>query len=413
VFNDINQRINPNDAIGFIDIGSNNITIVVARILPEDDGVDIVGIIRKSFSVLVSDKHPHEAIMFAIDEAEKSTNTKINKITMSINARYIQSVTIDIEKNFGHEMRVRVNHVYDIVKAAIVQHSQLMPDDSIIDMHYNRYTVDDSITVADPVGILATKIASSMHIVSAKCGIISRLNDYANSYRITVLQYIPSVYAAALACMHQLENQMPTLVINFGASEASFAIVRNSNIQHIGAVLAGGFYITQKIAQHFAISIDEAERIKLLSGDIYQCDGVVSVEVLDTKSHEMSITIKELNSVILLALTDILSSLHADIEHLPSHLKKNLSQILITGGVANTLGIEKLCRSIFAIHCKVGTPKMGFFSDEYGSKTSYSTAVGMTYYLLHQCKMNILKKSSNKFEDIFNKMIATLEQIFH
>ena len=62
------------------------------------------------------------------------------------------------------------------------------------------------------------------------------------------------------------EKELGVVVIDIGASAASFAVYDNGCLVDCGGVKIGGAHITKDIAQIFGAPLGQAERIKTLHG---------------------------------------------------------------------------------------------------------------------------------------------------
>lgn len=408
--NMMHPSIAVDEVIGFVDIGAIQITIAVSKVDLRSGSFKMLGQLKRGFlPVLQDDNVPYNLLVLMIDEIESTMHCSIEKIVMSINAKHIQSVALSISSQFDVPVKISAFTVRNLLQKAIKYYSNMADSKIILDLSFHHYILDKMIRLSNPLDTIAQHIAAKVNIIATRKSTLERLNHHMSSCRMHVVHYIPTAEAAALAYMNEHELHNPTLLIHLGASAVDMVLYRDGNMQYIDHIAFAGRAITQDIAREFAISLQDAERLKTKLGSIYILDNTIIdiSEMLDSVPY----SIKEIRShdvikIIKQRLKEIVIAVKEKFESQTRRKLTELAGIVLTGGVAKTIDIDIFFRSILGVNCRVGTHK----NNDVGVEP---LMIGMILYLIRQHKqMMLYQAQSSSLKSYCYKFACFLERLF-
>ena len=94
------------------------------------------------------------------------------------------------------------------------------------------------------------------------------LNCLSRSH-LNVLGIIPSAYASSIACLTRDESNDGAVVIDIGDKNTDIAMYIDGKMHYICSIPIGGSLITRDIQQLFNLSMQEAERLKVIYGNVF------------------------------------------------------------------------------------------------------------------------------------------------
>jgi cell division protein FtsA len=279
-----------------------------------------------------------------------------------------------------------------------------------------QYRIDDSSTVANPRFMSGDNLYARFHVISTSQTTIRNIENCFRRCQVSVNNYMVEPYASALACLSQNEMELGTLLIDIGGSSTSYCIIADEKLVFVGSSPIGGDLITKDIATILGINIGLAEKIKNLNSSLFispiEEREIIKYRLQDSASPESSmirITRLELRDIIQSRLEELFEAVKTSLEKskIPYSLMPN---IVITGGVASILGIDKLVSEIFNKNAKIGYPtKFSSAPPEIINPTN-SCALGMLVFL-----RNLYLKEKNKvgfenkgswFKRLMDKIVA-------
>lgn len=410
--NILNQSIRKTVAI--LDIGSSKILCLIASI--NDGKVQILGSGCHSANGfkngnISNSKSAKLSIISAVDQAEKAANLNIDKVVLSLNGNKIKShylqPSIILKKNKVNKSDINSLVLYglkDLEKKGF----------EVIHYFSLEYIVDNNSGINDPTGLLGNKLSARIHFVAIESSLLENIISTLASCQLNVEDCVFAPYAAGLATLNEVEQEIGSTLIDFGAGITSYAIFAQNNMIHGGSIPVGGSAITNDIAKSFMLDSATAERIKTLHGsaNIYTNEHeLVNFKTESDADHEDRDILKsELNHVINARLVEILSILKNVLEqqsHLASNAKRN---IVITGGGSLLAGITAEATRLFHNKAKLGKPIIyeGLESDLISS--SYAAAIGVIKYILDKESTNSIVSLTKT--NLFNKAIQWLKENF-
>lgn len=284
---------------------------------------------------------------------------------------------------------------------------------TIIHSVCNGYSVDE-VFVFNPLGMYASKISVLMSFISVDKLKLTNITRVFSNCRLTVAGYIVASYADSFSCLSLDDIKIGATVINFGAETTSVVTYKNDSLISCYSRSLGSNHITFDIACAFSVSFANAEKLKILHGNLLIDDeeGFIITNGDEKNQNEISIDYLEFLSVIRARQEEIIESIFIPLMLKDKKFSYDISarKILITGGGSNLLGLSKMISDLFPCKLVQNVEHINLGGIEFENifnpqDTSLSTIIGAIRY--------IVKKTSHiKNEQVENKSRFSFRKIF-
>ena len=370
-----------------IDIGTSRIRVVMAEIV--DGGIEIIGIgeaeskgLRKG--VISRPELAVDSIKRAVDAAERMSGLTVGNVYVGLAGAHIKG-----ENNqgriaiTGRNREIGREDIKRFIETACA--IPLPAGREVADVLPQEYTVDDQEGIDDPLGMLGSRLAVSVHIVTSPIAAKQNVITCVNRAGFHVADVYLSHLAAAEAVLTDDDREYGAAVVNIGAETTSLAIYQRGAVWHTAVFPVGGSHFTNDIAVGLRTSIPEAERIK-------RDDGCASRTLLTPELAVEMIDVPSLGGrpprvVSRQILCDILEP---RAEEVLSHVQEEIRQagfdrqlssgIVLTGGGSLLSGMLEIAEQVFNAPVRLGSPEglVGLGRDL--AQPVYSAAVGLAAY---------------------------------
>lgn len=401
--------------VSCLDMGSSKLICIIASI--QNEHIEILGYGHKesrgiNASAISDMRVAQKSISSVIAEAERMAGFNITKLLVGISGCQV----ISNRKEVGCKISSDVVKEVDIENLTTKIRGEFKKNHrEIIHLIPMQYRIDDSSGVVNPRLMSGDNLYSRFHVISTSQTTIKNIENCFKRCQVSVNNYMVEPYASALACLSQNEMELGTLLIDIGGSSTSFCIMADEKLVFVGSSPIGGNLITKDIATILGVNFHLAEKIKNLNSSLF-ISPIEEKEIIKYRLHDSSvessmirITRIELRDIIQSRLEELFESVKISLENakIPFTLMPN---IVITGGVASILGIDKLASEIFNKNAKVGYPTRFTNAPTEIINPTNSCALGMLVFL-----KNFYLKEKNKegfetkggwFKKFMDKIIA-------
>lgn len=340
-------------AVG-IDIGTYQVKVVVAE-SSNNSFPKIIGVghsesrgLRHGYVMNQTDAI--KSIRKAVDQAEKSSNFKIEKAYISIggiglsNYKCDGSIMISRADNEVTELDVEKaqKEAQENIPKNIIQNNRIIHHIPI------EYKIDGKpILGKKPVGLKGVKLEVKMMFVMCLEHHVREIFHAIESAGIEITDAVISPIAAGIVTLSKTERIAGCVLANVGSETVTIAVYEDDIPISVDVFPIGSNDITHDIALGLKVSIDEAEKIKKIN-EIEMPSGFPK---------------KKIQEIINARFSDIF-------ELIDTHLKKiNKSGLLpagiiITGGGSRIVNIEDVAKAILKLPSKVTGPDYGNSKNE-------------------------------------------------
>ncbi len=374
-----------------LDIGTTNVRAIFAE--PLDGKLEVVGIgeaeskgLRKG--VIVNPDAAVESIKRAIELAERTSGLHAEDAHVALGGSHIKGHNsqgvIAVSSRHREITREDVQRVIDGACAVSLPSGR-----EIADVLPQEYTVDDQDGIGDPLGMLGSRLAVSVRIITSPIAAKQNIITSVNRAGLIVADMLLAPLAAAEAILNDEDREFGTALVDIGGETTNLAIYQRGSIWHTAVFPIGGNHFTNDIAFGLRTPIPEAERIKRLFGCTYrqlldQHTAGEMIEVPSVGGREPRLLSRDILCGILEPRAEELLTQVQD-EIRASGFDRQLSSgIILTGGGSLLTGMVEVAEQIFDAPVRragahdVGSP----FSEV--STPGYATAVGLALYALRR-----------------------------
>ena len=377
-----------------IDIGSDSIKIAVCELFEEK--LNILASTKYPSSgikqgVVVDENSVKETLIKAIHEINASLGLKIDKAIINIpmyEPEYMVNegtVTITNKESIitGNDM---VNALQTSIYNKIPKSRELV---TIQPIKYKVDTIDQEIM--SPRGIRAKKLS-----VRSMCTTIPKKNIYSiisivQSIGIEVVDILFGVIGDYFEFRNKMTDKGITGVINIGSDKVELAVFKEGIIYNSKVIKSGSNLIDNDISYIYNINDNQAKKIKevfaLAHKDFASNSDVY--EITNKANIKIKINQVEVSEIVSSKLKEILEISKKGLNDLT---KKEISYIIITGGIVNMPGFDILSKEILGNNLILGP------INTIGARDmSYSQSLGMINYFID--KLSIRGKEYTMFDD--------------
>ncbi|MBN1162355.1 cell division protein FtsA [Patescibacteria group bacterium] len=370
-----------------IDIGSTKVNTTIAAV--SENKVSVIGVsgeipskgINKGNVVDIDSSV--EAIANSLERAERMAGVSVHSAFVTINGSHINTlnshgvVAVSPNENseISHEDVVRV---IDAAKAVSLPSTR-----EIIHVIPRDFVVDAQEGIKDPVGMSGVRLEVETNIIHGSATAAKNIIKCIDQVGVAVEELVYVGIASSEAVLTDTEKELGTMLVDIGGgTTATIAFIDGSPV-HSTVLPIGGKLITSDLAIGLRAKLEDAERIKL---DL-SIKAKVSKDKSDEDEFDLSHYGLEMDSAPKSVLQGIIDARLKEIFELVSLemskadlYKKLPAGIVLTGGAAHTVGIERSAKTILKLPVRVGTPKgvTGLVDEIQG--VSSAAAVGAIMY---------------------------------
>lgn len=407
--------------ISGIDIGSTKVSTIVASV--SDTKVSVIGVsgdvpskgINKG-NVIDIDSAV-EAISASIEKAERMAGVSISNAFVTINGSHIDNL------NSHGVVAVSPSQTSDITKddvARVIEAAQAVSLPSTREMIHvipRDFSVDTQSGIKDPVGMTGVRLEVQTNIINGSSTAMKNVIRCVNQVGIEVEELVYTGVAAAEAVLTDTERELGALLVDIGGGTTSIIAFVEGSPVHSAVLPIGGKLVTNDLAIGLRSRLEDAEKIKLRLSN----EALIAKTVDTTKKDdnfdvsEFGLEIENLPRAMLLKIIDArleeifrLVSLEVAKASLVGKLPAG---VVITGGAALTVGVEKTARVNLKMPVRVGYPKgvTGLIDEIHGPASS--CGVGAVLYGAKLYRGGDLLSLDNKNGNMKKKFTSLFEKL--
>lgn len=365
-------------AVG-LDVGTENVRAVVASIT-RDGKVSVVGYneaknsgMRKGVPANLAG--PSDAVDRMLGEVERMSGYEIHSATVSVNGSQLLTTKTEGMIAVGtsdHEINEE-----DLMRVEDVAVTGRIPANrEILDVVPFGYSIDGGETVRDPLGMTGARLELRANVVSALQPNCDNLIKALEGAKVSVERLVPSVVAAARACLDERQKENGVAIIDMGASTTSVAVFEEGDLQYVGVVPAGSINVTNDLAICLETSVEIAEEIKKrhVTGAFEDSKDIT----LKYNREEFTFERERVNEVVQARLAEIFDKVKKELKK-AGYEKRLPEGAVLVGGGSKMRDIEVCAKSCLEMSVRLGCPKgLGGVGTSV-EKPEYATAVGLMF----------------------------------
>lgn len=413
-----------------IDVGSSKISCIIAKTSEEDGPLRVMGFssvpsrgVRKG--QIVDINQVTDAVEQAVEQAERMAGAKVTAAYVSVGGPHIESINsqgvvavsqpdVDISED-------DIARVIDAAKAISLSSTR-----EVIQVSAREYIVDGQSGIKNPLGMSGVRLEVQTHIITASMTNLKNLDRCLSDLGIATQGYVFSGLASSLATLSDTEKELGVVSVDIGGGKTDIAVYVEGALAYSTSIPIGARHITNDIAVGLRVSLDSAERIKLMLGDEsklkFMKDKKDEVDISGMRLSEgiESFSYKTVvDGIVKLRLEEIFDYV---VEKLDKNDLMNVvpSGLVITGGGSLSIGTLESAKRVVGLPARIGTPQNITGLIDEVTFPQYAAVVGLLLYAndlgATEQRMNVkdfdkifrnisVKGSVNKVRDLFKSFI--------
>ncbi len=375
-----------------LDIGTNSIKLVVAEIFKDKVNV-LCAISEESRGIKNGLIENYEDALYSLrkvlKKGEELLGLKIKKVIASVpeyNLKFIKGEGINTITN--DDGIVTRSDITRILKTCV--YNKIKKDNELINVIPIEYKLDDKVT-KNPVGLMGKKLKlNSLIITAPKKYIYEYIKVIEKSGLEVVDIMLGSISDYALFKNEFLDNTNG-IIINLGAGKTTISSFYKGILVNEDVINEGGINIDNDISFMYKIKLKDSKKLKerysLASTKLANPKEITTV--INKLGEKVSVNQYELTEYVNARLQEILKNAKNKINYLT---KKEISYIIITGGLTEIKDFNIIAESIFGKNVTIGSVNIIGARDN-----KYSTSIGMIKSFNN--KLNEKDKEYSMFDD--------------
>jgi len=343
-----------------IDIGNSKISSIVCDI-KTDGSKEILSFISNpttyvNKSMVTNLVAVKSEIHKTISEAAKESQTDIQSVNLNLPAIESSSIFSESEINVSNKM------ISDLHLKKAVNQSDILEtieNYDVVQKFISSYELDNKFFSNSPVGTFGDNLKLYFYKFAVKKNYTNTLLNLFKSLNIHIENYVPAPLSSSLATLNSDDKLLGAICIDLGASSTSIALFENGKLIFMDAINVGGKNITNDIARGVSTNIESAERLKTLYGSVISSPSdeyeLIEIPMSNEPSKFKQINRSAINSIIKPRAEETLELIWQKLKEYNLH-KKQIKNLILTGGGAILEGIAEYARVIFDSNVRIGMP---------------------------------------------------------
>lgn len=376
-----------------LDIGSNTIKVVVGEFIGTKLNIlSAVKVTSRGYvnNYILDKEALISRIKEAISKTEEELNIKIRKVILNV-----PTYNLDFKLTDGRveleENEVKSNDIVrllqDVSKNKIDHKNELICTLPIM------FKVDDEETI-NPYGKHGNILYVKSILVSTDKKTIYDLATIVNSCNLDIIDITTTGLVDYYNFKSKELDTKNIAIVNLGSTTTNISIFSKGIFINNKIIDDGGFYIDKEIASVYNLKRNETEYLKekLALAVINNADEKETITLTNKNGEEITVNQYELSKIVSEKMDNLLKIIKKNINLLT---KKEISYIIITGGLSEIKDINLLINNVFNKNGKIGK------INNLGARdNSYSVALGMLKYFNSKLLLRNREFSSLTEEEI-------------
>lgn len=355
-----------------LDIGSSKISCIVATV--DKDKLSVIGAYSQESKgikdgVVNNIDKAVSSISEVINKAEMMSGHPISKVAVTTSGTHIESMNSHgVVAVSGQDSEISAEDILRVNEAA--RAISLPSSREIIHVVPREYIVDKQKGINDPIGMSGVRLEVEANIIHGSMTALKNLTKCIQQVGVEVDQLIYSGLASAEAVLTDTEKELGTILIDIGGGTMDMCIYFQGSPVYSAVLPIGGQDITNDLAIGLRSLLEDAEKVKLKlsnEADLSNKDIVLDKSGKEAKIPKGEMYVADLHigmdTVPRNMLTDIISRrIDEAFKFVQIYIRKAGFEkrlpagIVLTGGGALTVGIEKIATDVFRLPVRIGKP---------------------------------------------------------
>ncbi|MBE6140590.1 MAG: cell division protein FtsA [Firmicutes bacterium] len=376
--------------IASLDIGESEIKLIVGEISKEK--LNILACltvasrgIKQGF--VVNPESAIESLEEVFEKAQITLGIRPDKVVVTVPSNGFECFLSEGYTSITSENKI-ING-QDIIKAmqaTVVK--KIDETKELVSILPTKFVIDDTDVVENPLNHKGDKLYIKAVVVTVPRKNVRAILRCLERIKVKVVD----VTLGSLGDYYQFKNKntesLIGAIVNIGASKTNVAIFNKGILTNCEVIDMGGNHVDNDLSYVYKVNKDDALYIKetLCLADLNMALPTESVVLEDKNKEKIKINQYDSSEIVTSRLEEILNLVKKQINLLT---KKQISYIIITGGVTETADFKYLVEKIFN-NARIGNVK------EIGARhNKYATALGLIKY--YDSRLRLINKDFSIF----------------
>lgn len=383
--------------ISGIELGSSKITTIIAQVNEDsalmERSINVAGVattpskgIKKG--QIVNIEEAVEATISSVEAAERMAGYNLNSAFISLGGAHIHSQNshgvVAVSDPNGEITENDVERVIDAASAISVPQAR-----EVIHVIPREFIVDGESGVKEAIGMSGVRLEVDTHIITASDAAMKNLRKAVKEVGIEINGFVFSGLASSESVLTSTEKELGCCLVDIGGGTTSLSVFIEGAPIYSSVIPIGAKNVTNDLAIGLRVSLEDAEKIKLLLSDekmVKKESGLPAQAGDELDLSELGLSdIKKISKKTLVEgiikprLNEIFSmvKLELDRESLGNRVP---SGVVVTGGGASTIGVLESAKRITLLSARIGKPQglTGLIDDIIDP--AFATVTGLALY---------------------------------
>ena len=394
-----------------IDIGSDTTKMVVVRYLKEDNSYDVlastnVRTVGVKKGVIIDKAMAKKSILLGLSEIEKQVGFKLNKAIINMPC-YDLDVSIHNGLIYTEDGIIDGKDISKCFKDTIKDN--ISEDREVMTVFPIDFTIDDEEKVRNPIGMNGYKLECRVLISTLPKELVYPYLDLIDECGVEPIDMCIGPVADYYQAYQEDFKTKVGAVVNIGESKIEVSVFNKGLLVKASTLPFGSRMIDKDIK--YIYGFDRTTCRNLKEGLAFATSGYASqtesIEYESLEGEKKKITQLELSQIVEARLEELLKNVKKSLKNLTN---REISYIIITGGISDIPGFNYLIENIFGditrmINMNTMGVRSNIYSSCYGSIKYYVDKLAIRGIDETMYDDNILDKK----DEIYANMIETMQ----
>ena len=376
---------NSNSIIVGLEIGTSKVCAVVGE-LNDEGALNIVGLgqsrsrgVRKG--EIVDPQQAEDDVRTAIVEAEKMADVEIRSVYLGVSGSHIRGFNNrGVQQIVSSDREITDEDMQDVIKNA--KAINLPNENTVLHAIRQHFLVDGQDGIANPVGMLGSRLEVDMHVVHGSFNRIQNAIRLVKGMQLEVDEVVFTGMASSLALLTPEQKELGALVIDLGGGTTDYVVYVDGVAKHTGVLAVGGDHVSHDLSVGLKVSLSRAEQLKLEHSGAF-VDDAVRGRVMGL-NNDVGLPVKEVNvehlrRIMALRLEEIFELVAKDL------VKADLldyvrAGVFLCGGGARVPQIAQLAETVFELPVTAGKTNSISGLKSALDQPEFASSIGMVKY---------------------------------
>jgi cell division protein FtsA len=276
-----------------------------------------------------------------------------------------------------------------------------------------EFVVDGQDGVADPLGMVGSRLEADVHVVTVPVATTQNLLNCVNRAGVEVIEMVLEPLAAGEAVLTPDERELGVVLADIGGGTTEIAVWRHGALAHTSVLPVGGDHFTNDLAVVLKTPVPDAERLKRKYG------AAMAALVSESESLDVPLTggrgvhpvkRREIAEILQPRAEELLTLLWEEsVREVPAgELRAGL---VLTGGGAELDGLLEVAEQVLGVAVRRGVPRgLGGLTDVIASP-EWACAAGLLLYGRGSAAAS-RKRSRGAGPGLLEKLKGSLKNLF-